>query len=140
MTRYAIQDGLILLHAPYEQRHKAAALPGARWNPRRRCWSLPATPATWEAVITAFPSLADEENQLARLAAHRAEVRRRTPSDYPDYAYQTRPWRHQVEATRFARDMDVALLHMHMGTGKTKVVLDACRAYGHQFVLVLQHI
>jgi len=140
MTRYTIQDGQILLYAPYAERHRAASLPGARWNPVRQCWSLPATPATWEAVVTAFPSLASEHNKLASTLRVRQEVRSRPvppTGGTPDYPYQTFPWRHQVEATRFARDMDVALLHMHMGTGKTKVTLDACRARGHHRVLII---
>jgi len=137
MTRYAIQDGQILLYAPYEKRQKAASLPGARWNPIRKCWSLPATPATWQAVVTAFPLLSNEDNKLVSMLRARQEVRSRPTATTPDYPYQTPPWRHQVEATRFARDMDVALLHMHMGTGKTKVTLDACHARNHEFILIV---
>lgn len=37
----------------------------------------------------------------------------------------------------FASGMDVALLHMHMGTGKTKVVLDTIAIRQHKLILVI---
>ena len=37
---------------------------------------------------------------------------------------KTQPWRHQLQALRFLGDHPNALLHMGMGTGKTKVAID----------------
>ena len=39
--------------------------------------------------------------------------------------FKTEPWKHQLVALDFLKDKKAALLHMDMGTGKTKVVIDA---------------
>jgi len=133
----------ILLGTDYEERHLAGRLPGSRWDPREKCWKVPATPACAQAVLETFDSLlpfAGEDDRFDRLveqARQRRTTRGREPADEPDYSFLTKPWHHQVEATRFARDMDVALLHCWMGAGKTKVALDAARARGHERILIV---
>ena len=133
----------ILLGTDYGERHLAGRLPGSRWDPREKCWKVPATPACALAVLETFDGLLpfmgkdDRFDRLVEQARRRRAVRDRPPTQEPDYEYLLEPWKHQIEATRFARDMDVALLNAWMGVGKTKVVLDAARARGHRRVLVI---
>lgn len=137
MKDYSIDGGRIRLYTEYAERHRAAAIPGRRWITSQKCWSYPATPAVWARIIHAFPELANEENELARQLARRREVRSREPATEPDYECNLEPWAHQVEATRFARDMDACLLDCWMSAGKTKMAFDAIAARGHEKVLVL---
>jgi SNF2 family DNA or RNA helicase len=133
----------ILLGTEYEERQLAGRLPGSRWDPRAKCWKAPATPACALAVLQMFDGLLpflgedDRFDRLVEQAHRRRAVRGRQPAQEPDYEYLLEPWKHQVEATRFARDMDVAMLHCWMGAGKTRVALDAARARGHRRVLVI---
>lgn len=144
MRKIEVGDGLILLYTDYDERYVAAALHCARWNSKARRWEYPATPAMFALVGQAFPMAVAEAltkdiglRALAALEQERALTRARTPAQVADYDYSTPPWAHQIEATRFTRDMDACLLHCHMGTGKTKMVLDAARAREHSTILIL---
>jgi len=143
MKNVQIKNGSILLGTHWEDRHLAGGLPGARWAPREKCWKVPATPACAGAVCRAFGeeevrAIADDGFcELLAKRDRRRQVRERHGNAGADYIYHTEPWGHQVGATRFARDMDVALLHCWMGAGKTKVTLDAAHARGHRTVLVI---
>ena len=49
---------------------------------------------------------------------------------------KTTPWRHQLEALWFALSGEGILLHMEMGTGKTKVAIDLVGEIGAKQILV----
>ena len=46
-------------------------------------------------------------------------------------------WQHQLQAYHFCYNRKSAFLHMHMGTGKTKVAIDLILNRGHKKVLIL---
>jgi len=141
MRSVTVEGSHIVLVTGGADRHLAGGLPGARWNAAHRGWTLPATPACAEAIVTCWPdalTLSDQRFQDLWLdACARLEVRTRPALAEADYDHYMRPWAHQVEATRFARDMDVGLLHMWMGCGKTVCTLNAARARGHRRILIV---
>ena len=142
MKRYEVEGGRLRLWTDYDERHAAAQIPCARWNAAQECWSYPATPAVWAAAVEAFPDLSNATCEpLAEDLTFRREARANRDADgawsTDPYFYYTKPWDHQIRATAFTLMMDAVLLHMHMGTGKTKVTLDAMRARGHRQVLVI---
>ncbi len=47
------------------------------------------------------------------------------------------PWEHQLRAYHFIAELDAAYLDMHMGTGKTKVVIDHVANFAPQTTLVV---
>jgi len=50
---------------------------------------------------------------------------------------KTKPWDHQMKGIEYGLSKRAALLHMHMGTGKTKVVLDIAYINNCQNVLII---
>lgn len=125
-----------------DDRMSIQSLPAARWNGKRKAWQLPDTPALWVRLIRRWPDLAGRApaEVWARQNARRLKKHRHGPAwmnGEKIYPWHTEPWPHQVPATVWAIEMDRALLHCGMGTGKTKMALDACTARGHRLVLIV---
>jgi len=141
------EDGkYILLGTDFGERHLAGGLPGSRWDSQLKCWKVLATPACAAAVARAFRDLDvtdDKFRALLRTHLHRKCLERqardweRGAYRQVSYEFLTEPWGHQVGATHFAIEMDVAMLHCWMGSGKTKIALDAARSRGHRRILVI---
>lgn len=144
MKKIRLRDNRICLFTHYSDRDKAVTLPGRRWRKSEKCWHCPATPAVWAQVKARWPEdcqeAVQEDDGIARLddlLAKRRAVQQRSPAEEPDYPFHLPPRKHQIEATRFARDMDAALLDCWMGAGKTKMAIDACMARGSSTILVV---
>lgn len=138
------EKGRVLLFTHYTDRRRAAQLPYARWRGKQKCWSAELTPAVWAVIRRWWPEESEEaeaENDRIKEVAgkldQRIEVRQRDDPDKADYSYVTEPWEHQIAATRFTRDMDAALLHCFMGTGKSKITLDAAANRGHKHLIII---
>ncbi len=135
----------IELHTHYVDKEKAASLPGRRWRPTNKTWSVPATPAIWERVKEIWPDDAQraaESDEAIEAVQHALEQRKCADAaarncSCSDYDYHTEPWEHQVGATAWALRMDRALLHCRMGAGKTKITLDVARNKGYDQILVV---
>lgn len=142
-TSAGIRGGRIWLRCPYERRYEAAEIPGARWDQMAKLWTFPATPAVAARVVQTFPNTDGDYPQLFVDLLSQYDVRwianRDKHDGYPNliYPHHTPPWPHQIGATNYAILMDRALLHCHMGTGKTKMVLDAAMTRGHKQILVI---
>lgn len=119
----------ILLQAPYDLKETLKTLPGIRWDPSLKVWVLNETPGHARAVRdtlrscglkvmanAAFSDLLEvfEAPMPANTALRPIPVTKQIPS----------PWPHQVEAFWFAMEHPGCLLHMWMGTGKSRVAVD----------------
>lgn len=139
LPRTSRDAGWIEVYADYADRAVLAACPGRRWNPLRRCWALPDTPASMVRLLAIWPRLEVECPDCLAIRLNqvhaRAELNRMKPQWQKTaprhlaetYAWEMRPWDHQIGATLYAARMDACLLHCWMGTGKTKITLDALR-------------
>lgn len=91
-----LQSGRILIRAPISLRERIKALPGARWDPKARCWALAATRTAAIAVIEALGQVLDASDEVRRLGAavdvHRAD---------PVPLERSPAWRHQRAAFWF---------------------------------------
>ena len=137
MKRIEVTADCIWLYSDFADRFKCAGLPGARWVGSEEAWNLPATPGTWEQVREAFPEDAKSCGLDIALAWRKDAHLPNERYGANDYEHTTQPWTHQVRGTRFATMMDSCLLHCWMGTGKTKITLDAIRTLGHKRTLVI---
>ena len=126
----------IVLRTHYSERERVRRIPGVRWNPLGKAWVLPATPA-FAARVLAICGPDDDVDCTELLDALRRRVPRPPLSDGAAAALRTKPWGHQRGAIAYCLSTDAALLHMHMGTGKTKVALDTIHLQGHKRSLVL---
>jgi len=129
----------VYAQCPFNENARAKGIPGARWNPKRKAWYWPLTPAFAWQVNAEFGPCEDLSEQLAAVSRRR-EARRVVDANLHGgykYAFETPPWDHQRRATVYAMLTDACLLDMWMGTGKTKCVFDAIRARDHRRVLVL---
>lgn len=137
-----IKDGRIWLYTPYKLKDICKALPGRRWNKKRRAWSVDATPACAAAVRDAFSGFEingrEALEEIAEKHGHATGLRD-LGEDVPEVkAYITTPWTHQKRAVHMITRQQATMLAYDMGTGKTKCVIDAiCNLEDCRRVLVI---
>ena len=107
------------------------------WSPRSKTWTLPATPGYYERLKELFDNVETNDSAAQPLAARAANRRYAHDETLPIHNYKTQPWEHQVAPIAFTATSDIGLLHMHMGTGKTKVVFDTIAICKLKRILVL---
>ena len=145
-----VDAGRILLRAPFSSLLLCKRIAGSRWDNARRAWTYPATPQHARWIRSSIPQLVVSERFAALLgqkaeAAHPAAPT--SPAPRPEPALElpsglkTKPWRHQMEAFRFAmerllRGGGAALLALEMGVGKTLVALMVLAAMAARRVLI----
>ena len=146
-----VDRGLLIVRTPYGMREGAKAT-GARWDGRRKAWTLPATSSSAAAVDRELRGLLAERGAhvdaeyraLLAQAAHAVGAQAaKTRDDLPDIpTVKTSAWLHQRQAFHFAKDLPAALLDMHMGTGKTLTALGLVghKASARTFVLAPKRI
>lgn len=105
-----------------------ARVPGARRSPK--VYHFPATPACCRTLDVVAECRLDFDDTIRELIDDGL-------GDIPQYEPKTEMWGHQRDAWAFVMPRRAALLHMGMGTGKTKVSIDIIAARGHRRVLVV---
>lgn len=117
-----VTDTAICLRAPYERADDCRAIPGGKWNKSWSCWVYPKTPTAAARVLATFGQDADKDGRLAGMAAA-VDAARAEKTGEPDLAtipgLKTKPWRHQVKAFQFAKQLDACTFAMGMGVGKS---------------------
>ena len=142
-----VDAGRILLRAPFSTLLLCKQIPGASWDKLRRVWTYPATPHHARLIRSFIPQLQASEKFLELLAAKASEPKPSTRALKPGPAVElpaglkTTPWRHQIEAFRFAmerllRGTGAALLALEMGVGKTLVALMVLAAMAARRILI----
>ena len=144
-VRLQVVDGRIRVRSPYRYKDALKGLPGARWNATERAWEVPAGPDMARRLQALFRSeVVDADQEFGRLAQAAVAIERAGQykeadgDELPDIpCTKTRAWGHQKKAYWFALNLPAALLHMEMGTGKSKVTVDLIVNRGHQTTLIL---
>ena len=117
-----VTDTAICLRAPYERADDCRAIPGGKWHKPWGCWVYPKTPTAAARVLDVFGQDADKDGRLAGMAAA-VDAARAVKGGEPDLAtipgLKTKPWRHQVKAFQFAKQLDSCTFAMGMGVGKS---------------------
>lgn len=121
--------GRIEIRAPFALKDAIKALPGARWNPTAKVWTIPATNTAAAALADAakrhlhdFHPAAEVEAMVAAEAATIVEQRAALVGDeatLPEVPTKTAAWTHQRRGYAFALPRTAAMLAMDMGTGKS---------------------
>lgn len=143
MTRITLDEQRLCIATEYGHKEKCKALPGARWSPAIKQWTIPATPSAAHALATAFPQPAAywSDDALSILAEAetiaKASARKEAHSLPPIPQTKTDPWLHQLRAFWFAHDIPATMLALDMGVGKTKIVIDLIVNMNWRRVLVL---
>jgi SNF2 family DNA or RNA helicase len=142
-------QGKLQVFAPFALADYLKELPARRWNKKERCNEYPATVGAarnlYELVhntnllIEGRPQVVQATGdqgfhtllKMMRLQDEAQKIKAHTcTADCPN-------WHHQGQALSFIQSQPAAMLAMKMGTGKTKVAVDAICARGHKLVLVL---
>lgn len=103
------------------------SIPGARWLPARKHWSLNKDMPTYEALVTSFPYLEWDEKihewaKKFRQVEETNLIVKDAPANLP-VGFKTKPFDHQMKALELvARNHNYALC-MEMGTGKSAVMV-----------------
>lgn len=124
-----LESNEIVLRSEYRYRERCKAIPGARWDRRRRAWVYPLSPHSIENVASEFG------NDILGHGLH--EYLRWSQREAPEVQLKTDPWQHQREAFRFAYGLPGALLAMDMGTGKTRVAIHLLDAWDARTAIVV---
>ena len=138
-----IEHGRIFLRTPFRYKDVCKGLPGRKWNPDAKAWSVPGTATSADNVRRAFAmaSVYGDEGYQGLLDEHDAQkvsAAHKTATDLPPVpGSKTDAWMHQRQAFWFAKDRPAAMLAMDMGTGKSKVTVDLCTANGAERVLIV---
>lgn len=145
-----VDAGRILLRTAFSNLLLCKRIPGASWDKPRRVWTYPATPQHARLIRSSIPRLEVSESfaaligqkaEAAQSAASLAPAPRPEPALRLPSGLKTKPWRHQIEAFRFAmerllRGGGAALLALEMGVGKTLVALMVLAAMAARRVLI----
>ena len=138
-----VNAGRILLRTPFSNLLLCKRIPGATWDQPRRVWTYPATPQHARLIRASIPRLSVTDQFTALLAGAASPAT--TPAAQPTIdlptGLRTKPWRHQIEAFRFAmerlqRGTGAALLALEMGVGKTLVALMVLAAMAARRILI----
>ncbi len=139
--------GRILLRTPFSNLLLCKRIPGAAWDRLRRVWTYPATPLHARLIQASIPRLqaSHKFSELLASKVSRPEPQAQSPEPEPTIelpaGLKTTPWRHQIEAFRFAmerlvRGAGAALLALEMGVGKTLVALMVLAAMAARRILI----
>ena len=145
-----VDAGRILLRTAFSNLLLCKRIPGASWDKPRRVWTYPATPQHARLIRSSIPRLEVSESfaaligqkaEAAQSAASLAPAPRPEPALRLPSGLKTKPWRHQIEAFRFAmerllRGGGAALLALEMGVGKTLVALMVLAAMAARRILI----
>lgn len=137
----------IVVHGEWRLGAALSEIPGCRRDTGRMepVWLIPATAAGAHNLVEALDGHVIEmdagvtsllDAREAALEARDRSRAREAPSAHVEGA-TTRPWDHQSRALCFAQGHEACLLHMGMGTGKTRVVLDLIRSVDVGVTLVV---
>ena len=141
MTRIFLSDSHLAIQAGYEHKEHCKSIPGARWDSANKVWSYPATPGAARTIHETFQSAVWSEEAAALLleAERMVEAAAHKESDnLPAIpCTKTTPWKHQLRAYHFAKQLPATMLAMDMGTGKSKVTVDLVINSGWQRILIL---
>jgi SNF2 family DNA or RNA helicase len=148
MIQLSIDHGLIVVRSPFTAKDIIKGEPGsgARWNKPLRVWTFPATPAMARALVDRIEAAHLECSKSAAvtdLLALDERIRAAQSIKDADVALEpipitkTQPWRHQVAAYHFMRSLPGVIITMAMGTGKSKVAVDAVVNDGDRRVLIV---
>lgn len=115
----------IEIRAPFAMKDAIKALPGARWNPTAKVWTIPATNTAAAALadaakrhLHAFHPAAEVDAMVAAEAATIVEQRAALVGDeatLPEVPTKTAAWTHQRRGYAFALPRTAAMLAMDMG-------------------------
>ncbi len=142
-----VDAGRILLQAPFSDLLLCKRIPGASWDKPRRLWTYPATPQHARLIRSSIPRLevSDKFTKLLTSKPATSAPPVQGPERHPTVelpaGLKTTPWRHQIEAFRFAmerlgRGAGAALLALEMGVGKTLVALMVLAAMAARRILI----
>jgi SNF2 family DNA or RNA helicase len=149
-TRIERQGEALIVATHFTLRERCKTVPGCRWDPDRRVWQFPASPATAASLAQSFMGtpVAWSPEVLALLAA--AEGRRqaqvmKTADDTrlpPIPIAKTPPWAHQLKGYHWLMNLwsnggGAAAIFWEMGCGKSRTACDAVVNKGFQRTLIV---
>lgn len=137
LLRYNHPDG-----ATYDDLTKVRNFPQRKWSEHEGAWLIPLTEPNLDHLTASWPNAGSIEllpgGQLLldyyRKTREVADIHLRERLTYlekkgvewpTDYAFNTKPYDHQVVAFNSCKNAEFFAHLMEMGTGKTKVVVDA---------------
>lgn len=145
MTRITLDDDnrRLCIETSFANKEKCKALPGARWSPAIKQWTVPASPSAADAIAAFFPQSAAQWSADALTLLAEAETITKASLHKESHSLpsipqtKTEPWLHQLRAFWFAHDIPATMLALDMGVGKTKIVIDLIVNMNWRRVLVL---
>lgn len=142
----AVVGDRVHIRCPYADKDGLKQVaPAARWEPRTRTWSIPASPAVLQAVHGHFSArqgmTLDPAANAVLEAAGRAEDAQaiKEQTGLADLPTRTSAWEHQRQAFHFSVEGDLAgtMLAMDMGTGKTLTAIGLLEARRSNLTLIV---
>jgi len=127
----------VAVFANYQLKNLCRAIPGGRWNPKRRCWVYPLTPFTCKGLVDGFSGHNLTVPQEVRDCAAIAEEF--LTKKHEAQAINSDLWPHQQKALRFMQSGKIRsfLLAHDMGAGKTRTVIEFLKCRNAKKVLVI---
>lgn len=145
MTFITLDEGRICIATEYGHKEQCKALPGARWSPAIKQWTIPATPSAAQTLAGVFPpamshwhadvlTILAEADKITRAALHKETKGLPRPAITN---IEEPPWDHQIRGYHFAKELSACMLAMKMRTGKTRLTIDLLQNRGSKLILVI---
>jgi SNF2 family DNA or RNA helicase len=118
----------IHIKTAFEDKDLCKGITGARWSQTDKQWTYPKTPQSARNIYMAFGKklLADKEfAELLKKSYEVDDLKQRADSLEPIPITTMSPWKHQLLAYHMVKSQPSTMLALAMGTGKTKIVIDA---------------
>lgn len=119
-------EGKIVLRFPYHPVSVARikSVPGSRWSPRFKGWTVPRDRETLNMVRGLFTMQVDQrikdwENQMIVLEQQNQTLKEDGKSSWDGFPFRIKPFPHQMTAMELLYRNKFFALLMEMGTGKT---------------------
>ena len=134
-----VARGRIAVTDAYAVKDLLKQIPGARFDGDMLAWVFPASPVSARAIaaVAQHHPRSPEFEALIDGRLERADAARDATHLAPPSVRKTEPWLHQKQAWHFVKDLPGAILHMGVGTGKTKVAYDLLQNSGYKRALVV---
>jgi SNF2 family DNA or RNA helicase len=121
----------LIVRAPYGVGVRLREVPTGRWDRALSAWSFAASRVVARKLLPITGAL----DAVAALAGEQPAPPREDAIALPDGGVPR--WRHQTRGAWWLADRDAALLQYGMGTGKTRIALDALRLVDARLALVV---
>jgi len=124
-----LENNSFYLQCNYEERFIAKAIPGWKWDSKRKLWQYPRSLAVLEEVVK-FDIVLDRgvkiwAKEVIQYLAKLEKIKKLDRVEISDFEFRIKPYGHQTVAFELLRKMPKFAIFLPFGTGKSHIAINA---------------